>query len=240
MKLFLKELIWRLGYDVQSVSSSGRDVALALSLMDTIGATAVIDVGANVGQYGAEILARRPKLKVVSFEPTTTAHEALVLRAARHMNWLVGERGAIGEANGNVEINISGNSVSSSILDMLSSHQTAAPGSSYVSKESVVVRRLDNVLDKYVHPTEKLYLKIDTQGYEKQVLDGSDGVLKQIWGIQAELSFVDLYKDQCHGLDLIDLVKGLGFNLYGFSNGFRDEKTKELLQADGFFIRSRI
>ena len=59
--------------------------------------------------------------------------------------WDVYPRCAIGDHNGEVEINIAGNSESSSILPMLESHRSAAPDSAYQGKEIVPIKTLDDV-----------------------------------------------------------------------------------------------
>jgi len=55
---------------------------------------------------------------------------------------------------------------------------------------------LDEVFKKFYKKKENIMLKIDTQGYEWEVLQGSKKSLGKIKAIQVELSFEDLYKNQ--------------------------------------------
>jgi hypothetical protein len=62
---------------------------------------------------------------------------------------VVHPRAAVGDRDGEVDINISGNSVSSSVLTMLGSHSSAAEGSAYVGAERTSLVRLDSVAQHY-------------------------------------------------------------------------------------------
>jgi FkbM family methyltransferase len=84
-------------------------------------------------------------------------------------------RCALGDHNGEVEINIAGNSEISSILPMLESHRSAAPESAYQGKEIVLIQTLDAVAGEYLKDARAHFLTIDTQGFEWQVLDGATG-----------------------------------------------------------------
>ena len=80
-------------------------------------------------------------------------------------------------------------------------------------------------------------MKIDTQGFEKNVLEGSINSLKYINGIQIELSLKPLYKGSLLYLDMIKYMKRYNFELVSLENGFSDHKTGELLQVDGIFFK---
>jgi FkbM family methyltransferase len=101
----------------------------------------------------------------------------LIDSAKNDFNWVIHEKCAIGDFDGEIDINISGNSVSSSVLPMKESHSLAAKGSSYIGKENVPILRLDSIKNRYLDSDSKLFIKIDTQGYEWQVLDGAQETL---------------------------------------------------------------
>jgi methyltransferase FkbM-like protein len=139
---------------------------------------------------------------------------------------------------GEVRLHISGNSESSSILDMLPAHLLGAPESRYTGGEVVSLETLDSVWDKVV-PAEhrEIFLKIDVQGYEGEVLKGADHALRNVIGVQVELSLVPLYDGQPLYRDLIDHLGALGFELCGVATGFVDPATGRTLQLDGIFFR---
>src|SRR5688572_23878121 len=90
-----------------------------------------------------------------------------------YMPILCASRAAVGAAPGQTEINIAGNSASSSLLPMLKSHSDAAPQSAIVGRTPTDVIPLDSVFDLYYREGRRVFLKIDTQGYERPVLEGA-------------------------------------------------------------------
>jgi len=198
----------------------------------------VLDVGANRGQFASEIRQYGYKGKIVSFEPLTQANAELQRASAGDAMWEVYSRCALGDYNGEVEINIAGNSESSSILPMLESHRSAVPISAYKGKEVVPIMTLDSVAGEFLKDARSPFLKIDTQGFEWQVLDGARDTLQHIQGISAELSLVPLYEGQHLWREVIDRLEALGFNLWAFSPVFFDYSQGRTLQVDGIFYRN--
>ena len=157
--------------------------------------------------------------------------------ASRDPAWHIHEQAAIGDQDGYIEINIAGNSVSSSVLPMLESHSSAALDSAYVSSERVPIVRLDSVAPQYLQPNSSLFIKIDTQGFEWQVLDGASETLKLAKGLLCELSLVPLYDKQRLWRDIIEQLEAEGFVLWALQKGFTDPRTGQSLQMDGIFLR---
>jgi FkbM family methyltransferase len=201
------------------------------------GIGAVIDVGANVGQYGAGLRASGYRGRIVSCEPLSDAYARLARRAARDSGWTVLHT-AVGATSGALEINVSANSYSSSVLPMTSAHTGAAPGSAYVGRERVDVTTLAELVTAQRLDPARTWLKIDTQGYESQVLDGAGPLLGAFAAVQLELSFVPLYDGQALFDELVDRLTGAGLVLFGLDAGFSDPRTGRTLQCDGVFVRA--
>ena len=70
----------------------------------------------------------------------------------------------MGDHDGTLGINVSANSLSSSILPMLDSHSSVERSSVYVRRESVRSRRLDSVAGGFLTVSSRAFVKIDTQG----------------------------------------------------------------------------
>lgn len=207
-------------------------------MLDHHGIDVVVDVGANTGGYAQELRASGFAGSIVSFEPLADAHKQLTRNARTDKHWHVMPRMALGEEDGSIQINVAGNSTSSSILPMASLHVAAAPDSRYVGKESVPLCRLDSV----EHPllsdaTKRRFLKIDTQGYEMQVLRGATKLLAGCRGVQLELSLVELYEGQQLLAGTLDWLSRAGFELWCAIPGFTDGATGRMLQMDGIFFR---
>jgi FkbM family methyltransferase len=232
----LRDLLGRAGIEVHRRTIHNSTEMRLAHLLREAGIDLVLDVGANAGQYATGLRLFGYVGRIVSFEPLSSAHAQLSC-AARRGGWEVAPRMAIGEADGDISIHLAGNSVSSSILDMLPMHESAAPGSAYVSSETVPLRRLDGVAGDYLADARSVLLKIDTQGYEDRVLTGAAGILDRVAAIQIELSLVPLYAGQPLFDDMRRRIEALGFELYAVLPGFMDERTGRTLQLDGFFRR---
>lgn len=219
-------------YTVQT--SAGAQVHRILQFW---GIDLVLDVGANIGHYATELRANGYTGRIVSFEPLADAHATLARAARGDAAWKVASRMALGAEDGEITIHVAGNSLSSSILDMLPEHERAAPGSAFVGRETVSVRRLDRVAQDYLGDARSVLLKIDTQGYEDKVLAGASGVVDRIAAIQTELSLVPLYAGQPLFDEMRARIESMGFELFAVFPGYVHEVTGRTLQLDGLFVR---
>jgi FkbM family methyltransferase len=175
--------------------------------------------------------------RIISYEPLAEAHARLLAASARDPAWQVAERVVVGGATGNAEMKVAGNSVSSSVLTMLSSHSDAAPGSGTVATERVEVRTLDSLALPLLDPGARVFIKIDTQGYEDRVLDGANALLGRACGVQLELSLVPLYEGQASREALMARMEAAGFSVWSLWPGFFDPVNGRLLQFDATFFR---
>ena len=197
----------------------------------------VLDVGANVGQFAKSMREADFAGEIVCFEPLPQAHECLVRNFRNDKRTFVHDRTAIGGERGSIQINVSRNSVSSSILNLLPAHSDAAPESAYVDTIDTDIDCLDNVFDRYVPGEKRAFLKIDTQGYEWNVLNGAEKSLKRIDGLLLEMSLLPLYEGQRLWRDILERLEREGFVLWQILPGFSDPKSGRTLQFDGIFYR---
>jgi FkbM family methyltransferase len=200
------------------------------------GVTTVLDVGANIGQFGQSLRQSGYAGRIISFEPQSDAHLKLFALAKLDSKWTVAPRCALGETAGELDINISDNSVSSSLLPILGDHVSNAPASRYVRTEKVPVIRLDDC--ELVPANETIFIKIDTQGFEEHVLNGAPKLLARAAGLQLEMSIAQLYEGQADWLQLLHRAKKLGFVVWHLETGFLDRETGQVLQADATLFRS--
>jgi FkbM family methyltransferase len=238
LKALIKSLSRACGYEIADARFSENAQSLTFRLIALSKATTILDVGANVGQFASGVLAGAPGAKIYSFEPGANAHAEALRRSRRFPNWAVRERVAVGADAGELTLNIAGNSVSSSLLDMASLHEHAAPTSKYQESERVQCRTLDSLLADEAAGDARYYLKIDTQGYEMNVLLGATRTLQSVVAIQCEVSFEELYIDQPLANEIIDFLAARKFFIFAYANGLRDPRSHKLLQADLYFIRS--
>jgi FkbM family methyltransferase len=197
----------------------------------------LLDVGANIGQYAQRARQEGYTKRIVSIEPSSEAHAILTRTAQSDPLWTVHERCALGAAMGERTLNISGNSQSSSLLDMLPAHVTAASSSAYVGREQTPIVTLDSLIERYRTANERVFVKIDTQGFEQEVLDGAKSSLADISGVQVELSLVPLYESQELYDYFLRRLEAQGFRLWSVIPGFSSPTTGQLLQMDAIMLR---
>jgi len=238
LKKILKSSIRSFGFDLHRLSPGANASFQLLKGLNRFGVDVVFDIGANVGQFSTELRSVGFDGRIVSFEPLPDAYETLIQAASSDRLWDVHSRVAIGDFDGEIEINIAGNSVSSSVLPMLEAHSSAAEGSAYVGKARTPIIRLDSIARQYIKASEKYFIKVDTQGFEWQVLDGARETLANAQGVLLELSLVPLYEGQKLWMEMIGRLKADGFTLWAIQKGFTDPRDGRTLQMDAIFFRS--
>jgi FkbM family methyltransferase len=196
----------------------------------------VLDIGANVGQFACELIETGYKGGIISVEPLPDAHARLVAATSRFPRWSAFERVALGAEEGSVTMQVAGNSVSSSVLPMLEQHIRAAPGSKPTDSVEVRQTTLDAAFAGVVAETPTL-IKIDTQGYERQVLAGGMRCLARAPLVLLELSTVPLYEGQWLWTDAIAYLRKRSFELWFLHPDFSDPVTGRVLQYNGLFAR---
>jgi FkbM family methyltransferase len=198
----------------------------------------ILDIGANSGQYATGLRDAAFKGRIISFEPLSGPFSILESKASMDPLWDC-HRYALGDAERTILINVAGNAGnSSSVLPMLKSHQDAFPPANYIGTEEVPIYRLDSVVPEILKQTDVAFLKIDVQGFEKQVLAGSKSTVHDhCVGLQLELSFLPLYEGGMLIREAFDHAYSLGFTLTGLLPGFTDARSGRMLQADGIFFR---
>lgn len=239
IKIFIQRILRKLGLEVQRFENAHVEHQVLKQVLRWTGAQIVLDVGANVGQYGDLVFDTGFTGSVISFEAIPAVHQKLSAHAERKSRrWTVAPCAALGSRGGQIAINVSANFVSSSVLAMRAAHLEAAPESRYVQQQTVTLQRLDELARELLPPGGQLLLKVDTQGYEMEVLKGASGLFPRTVAIQLELSLLPLYENAPTFMELITFVQSSGFELFSIVPGFRDPRSGRLLQADGFFVRA--
>jgi FkbM family methyltransferase len=236
LKKSFRNIVRGFGFDIVRYEPEKHPLARRKRILGTYQINMVLDVGANIGQYGEELREIGYKGKIVSFEPLSTAFKTLIKRSEGDPAWDV-HNFALGDKNETASINIAGNSYSSSLLDILPSHIKSAPESVYIGHEEIKVKTLDDIYSDIVSESDRVYLKIDTQGFEENVLRGAEGSLESIDTIQLEMSLTPLYQDGLLFDEMYGLLCQKGYALVALEPGFTDEETGQLLQVDGIFHR---
>jgi FkbM family methyltransferase len=230
----LRTLVHRFGIDIRRWPPP-RDPALAhVGVIVGARIDLILDVGAAGGGYALMLRDRGHRGRIVSCEPLPTSFERLRVAAADDPGWQVRQI-AVGAAPGTASLQIAGNADSSSLLPMLDAHTAAAPHTATVGEVEVDVTTVDDLLDEFARPNDRVLLKLDVQGAESAVLDGT--TLNRITVIHLEHSLVELYAGSATFDALHGRLRDGGFRLVDVSPGFRDPRNSQLLQFDATYLR---
>jgi FkbM family methyltransferase len=190
-------------------------LARLLRLLDI---NCVLDVGANTGQY-------RDFLRhdvcyagtIVSFEPIPGLVQAMQARAKGDHDWII-EGYALGRVPGKAEFNVMSSTVFSSFLQP-DNRMTDVFKDLNVVQDRITaeVRTLNEVLPLLQNRLgqRNYYLKIDTQGFDLEVIAGASEVLHQIRALQSEASVTPIYGGLPDYRQTIETLRSLGFELSG-------------------------
>lgn len=237
LKRLLKSSVHSVGYELLPYRIANADELSLRHLINSKNVNLVLDVGANRGDFVRALRAIGYSGRAVSFEPQSRAHKDLEAAAWGDAAWTIAPRMAIGSKAATATMNIAGNSESSSLLAMADAHRHAAPGSEYVTTETVSVHSLDEngVID--IGRGTRTLLKIDVQGNELDVLQGAERTLAVTEVVFVEVSLVVLYENQPLFRDVWSYLEERGFLLWSIKPMFRDPESFRVLQADATFVR---
>lgn len=200
------------------------------------GITTVIDVGANIGQYATLLRTSGFDGRIISFEPLSAVFPKLKSRCANDPDWEV-HRLALSDHDGRVSFNVSGDSISSSLLPMDARQIEFSPTKRYVATEIVDARCLDGLWPTLVSAGERIYLKLDVQGAELAVLAGGLAAVSEIDMLELEASLVPLYAGAPLFDEIFRYLSALGFSARSLECAWDDQQSGEMRQVDVIFAR---
>lgn len=156
------------------------------------------DVGANVGQY-RDFLREHVDYNglIISFEPDPENFAKLRDRSKIDNKWIVLDY-ALGKERRFLDFNIMKSSVFNSFLEPDNAKiQEFERDNSVIKTIKIETKRLDELIKEIKNNYEfkNVFLKIDTQGFDLEVLAGASGCINQIRGIQTEVSVLPIYKN---------------------------------------------
>lgn len=222
-----------MGYEVRQYTPLRSYAAAREWLFTSLGIDVVLDVGANAGQYGELLRGLGFRGRLISLEPVPEAFAALERAAAADGRWSALQVAAA-EVDGEIELQVTADTRSSSVL---ARNDRFADRPGWAPREVVRVpaRRLATLVPELLQPGERAHLKVDVQGYERQVLDGAD--LERFASLELELNVAPLYDGQAQLVDLLPLLAERGFDMVSLEPILLDDRGR-LIELDGLFARA--
>lgn len=196
MKYILKKLANMAGYEVSRKGNTHNSIDFHLaSVFSNYEVDCVIDVGANVGQYGEFLRGIGYRGWIVSFEPVMSVFNKLAEKAKNDEKWVCYHL-ALDDTAEEKSINVYSSSVFSSFLDASEYSKNIWKSLENVTPEAVKVTRLDDIFMEIANLTgaKNYYLKLDTQGYDLNVFRGAQNSLDKVRAMQTELSLIHVYE----------------------------------------------
>jgi FkbM family methyltransferase len=227
-KLVAQKMLARRGFELRREPSLAH--FLASHRIDLL-----LDVGANLGQFALHARNRGYTGKIWSYEPTTAAHATLAKAAAHDADWSV-FRFALGDRPGEAAIRVAAASELSSFRSSSDIGRNFTDAINTVHTEMVDVRTIDQCVADV--SANAIFLKIDTQGFEKEVLGGATETLKRCKGLLIELPLEHLYEGVWSFREAIDWLDDAGFVPAQFrSINVTKQDSASALEVDCIFRR---
>jgi FkbM family methyltransferase len=234
MKQLMKWLARSFGYEIRKIDS-GRPPNL-VDFFDSREVDLVFDVGANTGQFAMGIRQMGYGGDIVSFEPIRSVFEVLHQNAVRDPNWKAYQLG-LGAVAGEIDIHVAEFTVYSSILHQSDEASKFDSGTRTVRIEKITLSTLDEMARPF--SARNAFLKIDTQGFERQVLAGAKETLKNVKGVQVEVPIVHLYQNNWSLREALDRMAEEGFVICQIAPVvFRANDPASLMEIDCVFRRN--
>lgn len=203
LRVPVRRYLRRKGYDV--VKGPNLHGFLAARQVDL-----VIDVGGNDGGYGSFLRRWGYGGEILSFEPTSRAFKRLSAKIATDAAWNAVQLAA-GDRPGSAVIKVSEDDRFSSFNDLTDAGRAFDPAAAVIDQETVEVVTLDRYFADVA--AARPFLKIDTQGSERLVLEGAKDLLKRCVGVQLELPVQQLYDGVWSLQEALGYMESCGFML---------------------------
>jgi FkbM family methyltransferase len=206
------------------------DRSLLLALLRQLEINCLIDVGAHTGSFAANLRRLGYEGRIISFEPTPDSFRQLSARMRRDPKW-TGYNVALGAETRETTLNVAALSNLNSLLAPVNFDVT--------STTPVSMTRLDAIFDRVVDGVAepRVFLKIDTQGYDLEVVRGATGCIDRIVGLQSEISVQAVYRGMIGYLEALAYYESVGFRLANLTTASRHRRTSRIIEFDCLMYR---
>ncbi|MFL9828793.1 FkbM family methyltransferase [Rhodoplanes sp. SY1] len=183
----------------------------------------IIDAGAHEGQFAGLVQGYcEYSGEVVSFEPVKAHFERLSAHLGAYRDWKA-VNAALGDTDGETMIHVgASHGGTSSLLPQTDILATYVSDAQLGEKQPVKLMRLDTYLTERFGEKipERIFLKLDVQGYEEQVFRSAGRFLPNVRLLLAEISALQFYEGQKTFAEMCTLFRDAGFTPILIENNF--------------------
>ncbi len=258
IKSFLKkqgyEIFRRFYYDFGSDDTIKNILNIAKINFENL---VIFDVGANIGQSVDRFRLYAEKAKIFSFEPNPEVYSILKRKKStdnnlKTFNFGLGEKKDIldfyaqPDSGGSsfIPIDTKGEAFKLSNTDLAKENHNRSTLKKDIelnTKVSLPIETLINVAN--IENIEIIHLlKIDTQGFESEVLKGCGDKLKDILIIETEIIFSDAYEKAGTFYEVEEIIKKYGFVLWDipYIGKFASDDINKINFIDATYVNEKL
>lgn len=241
LKKRIKKIFKYFGYDLVKLKGSlgkGTFENELVKIINSISIDLVLDIGANKGQFAKSLIDFGYEDKILSFEPIDDVYNQLKKESIKYENWLIYQKCCVGKSDGVITLNISNLKGNSSILNIKSTKYNVDQ-SHYIAREKVKTITLETLNEnEFIKNAKNIFIKMDIQGFEHEVLTKLPEVNYNVLGFYIELSLVELYDEQKDYLYICNQLKDFGYDLVYIEP--ESIRSNRMIQFNGVFLHNTI
>lgn len=191
-----------------------------------------IDIGANIGLHSLAAASTKSNIEIYSFEPEPNnfydfINNITINKFKQIRPFMIGLGNTI--KNEKLYINESWNKGKHSLVNQLSAN----------SEIIIPISTLDTFQDNIISPC--LFIKIDVEGFEKEVIEGASNILKKTKNIVLSIELINGNNSTETCQNIINSLEGYGFEqLYMFKNNKLCQVSKYIESSDYLLIKGDI
>lgn len=231
----LRQRLHRLGYDLHRFDPDSSIDAYLATLLPHLDVDCVFDVGANTGQFAEGLRTWGYRGAIHSFEPIAASHRRLAMLALYDRHGWEAHHTALGSQAGTATMILPPAANMASFRRLKQDTPDSLRGNGVDASEPVAVARLAD-LGPTLTTSQRVFLKLDTQGWDLEVLAGAGAFLDQVVAMQSEVSILPLYDGAPTLAESLARFAELGFAPSAFFKICRDEQLR-LREVDCVLVR---
>jgi FkbM family methyltransferase len=235
VKRLIRSFFHRQGFQIVPTAQHAPSNFIGLP---ALGIRTILDIGANAGQFASATVPMFPGVTLYSFEPIPRAFELLQAARFPEAREFRALHCALGESEGEVEMNETVNdTTSSSLLKTTREFTDSLPRLQKQASVKVRLRRLDDVVrEEKLALIPEILIKMDVQGFEDRVIRGGPETFAKARACIVEVILDSYYEGQATFLGLTQQLHALGLDYAGnFAQYHHDDG--HVAVVDAFFLR---